>query len=156
MFAGLKRLDVLVNNAAMQNRGAFLDLASGDFDRVLAVNLRAPFLCGQLAARVMRNTLVNHALARAADKRGSGKAPLLLSTSIMPSSKGAIDAVDLDEALKSLAALDPRKVQVVEMRFFGGLTLEETAAAMGISTGTVKREWVMAKGFLHRALTARA
>ena len=54
MFAGLKRLDILVNNAAMQNRSPFLDLKAEDFDRVLAVNLRAPFLCGQLAARVMR------------------------------------------------------------------------------------------------------
>lgn len=112
---------------------------------------RAHFMA--LAARAMRNTLVNHALARAADKRGGGLRPVLLSTSIMPSSNGAIDTVELDEALKSLGTLDTRKVQVVEMRFFGGMTVDEIAHVLGVSVSTVEADWRMARAYLSSELS---
>jgi RNA polymerase sigma-70 factor (ECF subfamily) len=111
-----------------------------------------------IAAQIMRRILIDHARHDRRQKRG-GDAPHLnldaVSGNLVAPSE-AVDAIALDAALQELERLDPRQGRIVEMRFFGGLTLEETAAAMGISTGTVKREWVMAKGFLHRALTARA
>lgn len=112
---------------------------------------RAHFMA--LAARAMRNTLVNHALARATDKRGGGIRPVLLSTSIMPTSNGAIDTVELDEALKNLGTLDTRKVQVVEMRFFGGMTVDEIAHVLGISVSTVEADWRMARAYLSSELS---
>lgn len=111
---------------------------------------RAHFMA--LAARAMRNTLVNHALARAADKRGGGVRPVLLSTSIMPSEKNAVDAVELDEALTQLAALDSRKAKVVEMRFYGGMTVEEISHVLGISISTVEADWRMARAHLSSQL----
>jgi RNA polymerase sigma-70 factor, ECF subfamily len=111
---------------------------------------RAHFMA--LAARAMRNTLVNHALARAADKRGGGVRPVLLSTSIMPSTRGTVDTVELDEALKNLGTLDPRKVQVVEMRFFGGMTVDEIAHVLSVSVSTVEADWRMARAYLSSEL----
>ncbi len=105
-----------------------------------------------LAARAMRNTLINHALARAADKRGGGVRPVLLSTSIMPSETGAFDTIELDEALTNLGRLDQRKMQVVEMRFFGGMTVEEIAHVLGVSISTIEADWRMARAFLSSEL----
>ena len=105
-----------------------------------------------MAARLMRRILVDAARSRTYEKRGGG-APLLSldETLIVPSEPGR-DFVALDDALIALAALDERKSKVVEMRFFGGLTLEEAAEALGVSRDTVKRDWKMAKLWLLREL----
>jgi RNA polymerase sigma factor (TIGR02999 family) len=106
-----------------------------------------------VAARLMRQILVDHARARDAVKRGAGEAaePIAAALSV------AVQAMDvgviaLDRALTELSALDPQQARVVELRFFGGLTVEETAEVLGISTGTVKREWSMARAWLRRAV----
>lgn len=101
-----------------------------------------------LAARAMRNALVNHALARAAEKRGGGMHPVMLSASFTPARTAAIDPLVLDEALTDLAAHDQRKAQVVEMRFFAGMTVEEIAHVIGVSMSTVEADWRMAKAYL--------
>lgn len=109
-----------------------------------------------LAARLMRNILVDHARERSAQKRGGdghNHAPRLsLDETRVRIEERAAELVALDEALKSLAEFDERKCEVVEMRFFGGLSVEETAAALGVSAKTVMREWRIAKMWLHREL----
>jgi RNA polymerase sigma factor (TIGR02999 family) len=106
-----------------------------------------------IAARLMRQILVDHARARDAAKRGAGEATEPIATALSV----AVQAMDvrvlaLDRALEDLSKLDPAQARVVELRFFGGLTVEETAEVMGISTGTVKREWTMARAWLGRAM----
>ncbi len=108
-----------------------------------------------IAARLMRRILVDHARRHGAAKRGGGVAPLALAEG-MVSGAQAVDLVQLDEALDRLAGLDPRCAEIVEMRFFGGLTVEETAGALGLSAATVKREWAAARAWLHRALSPRS
>jgi len=110
---------------------------------------RAHFLA--IAAKSMRQILVNHALARNAQKRGGGDAPAPLE--IEPEDHGgSMNLLAVDQALGKLAALDPRKVQVVECRFFGGLTVEETAQALNISLSTVEADWRMARAWLSAEL----
>jgi RNA polymerase sigma-70 factor (ECF subfamily) len=112
---------------------------------------RAHFLA--VAARVMRRILVDHARARRYQKRGGGDAVrVTLDEALVVASEPDQDFVALDEALTALAAVDARKSQVVEMRFFGGLTLDETAEALQVSRDTVKRDWQMAKLWLLREL----
>ena len=110
-----------------------------------------------LAARVMRNILVDHARGRAAHKRGGDgdeyTSRLSLDETKVAIEERAAELIALDEALKSLAEFDERKSRVVEMRFFGGLSVEETAAALGVSDKTVMREWRIAKMWLHRELS---
>ena len=107
---------------------------------------RSHFLA--VAARVMRNLLVDHARARQAQKRGGGAATLPLDEALWMSD-GELDAVsELDEALKRLEALDPRQARMLEQRYFGGLSLEETAEAAGVSLATVKRELRSARAWL--------
>lgn len=118
----------------------------------LPVENRAHFLA--LAARVMRRLLINHAEARNAAKRGAGATHLTLSAAndvATPAESVEVEA--LDAALRKLAEFDPRAAEVVEMRYFGGMTIEEVALAVGISTATVKREWTAARAWLRRALT---
>src|SRR2546421_6186172 len=98
-----------------------------------------------MAARLMRWILVDAARARAYQKRGGGAPIVALEEALVVSSEPGRDLVALDEALTALAALDPRQSQVVEMRFFGGLSLDETAEALHVSRDTVKRGWEMAK-----------
>jgi len=105
-----------------------------------------------MAARLMRRILVDAARARNYQKRGGGAPVVSLDEALVVSNEPRQDLVALDEALTALAALDPRKGQVVEMRFFGGLTLEETAEALHVSRDTVKRDWKMAKLWLLREL----
>jgi RNA polymerase sigma factor (TIGR02999 family) len=107
-----------------------------------------------VAARVMRHILVDHARAEKRQKRGEGLGNIALDEAILVSSQPSQDLSALDESLNRLAAHDPRKSQVVELLFFGGLTYEEAAAALGISAATVHRELRMAKAWLHRDLTA--
>jgi RNA polymerase sigma factor (TIGR02999 family) len=106
-----------------------------------------------VAAQVMRRILVDHARTRQASKRGSGVAMIALEDLSVPI-RADLDLVALDDALRTLGALDPRQCQVVELRFFGGLSVEETAEVLGISTATVKREWQLAKAWLYRELGA--
>jgi RNA polymerase sigma factor (TIGR02999 family) len=111
---------------------------------------RAHFL--GLAARLMRRVLVDHARARGVQKRGRGEQKITLDEAMVVSPSPDIDVVALDRALEALAAVDERKSRVVEMRFFGGMTVEETADALHLSTDTVKRDWRLAKLWLMREL----
>jgi RNA polymerase sigma factor (TIGR02999 family) len=104
-----------------------------------------------IAAQAMRRILVDHARARLAEKRGSGQA-VSLDEAIDVSDQRADQLVALDEALKTLAALDPQQSRVVELKYFGGMTLEETAEVLGVSRATVIREWRMAKAWLYDEL----
>jgi RNA polymerase sigma factor (TIGR02999 family) len=111
-----------------------------------------------IAATMMRRILVDHARHQRRDKRGAGTIPLALNDEMpAPGQPVAdVDVLDLDRALQQLEQLDPKQGRIVELRFFAGLTVEETADALGVSAGTVKREWVLAKSWLYRALTGGA
>ena len=113
---------------------------------------RAHFLA--VAARVMRRILVDYARARHYEKRGGDAIHVTLDEALVVASEPDEDFVALDDALTALAAVDARKSQVVEMRFFGGLTIEETAEALQISRDSVKRDWNIAKLWLLRELRA--
>ncbi|TVR59443.1 MAG: sigma-70 family RNA polymerase sigma factor [Gemmatimonadales bacterium] len=109
-----------------------------------------------LASRAMRFIVVDHARARSADKRGGGAALLTLDRVPVAAGAGeeADDVMALDQALASLERMDPRLGQVVELRFFGGLTHEEVARITGRSVPTVKRDWIRARAWLYRFMTA--
>jgi RNA polymerase sigma factor (TIGR02999 family) len=107
---------------------------------------RSHFLA--LASRVMRNLLVDHARARRASKRGGGQAPVELEPALWLPDEKAETVTELDCALKRLEALDERQSRILELRYFGGLSLEETAKALGISLATVKRELRSARAWL--------
>ena len=106
-----------------------------------------------VAAHVMGRILVDRARARNADKRGAGWERVTLVGDRTPSESRDVDVLALDDALKRLATLDAQQERIVELRYFGGLTLDETAEVMGISTATVKREWVIAKAWLRAELS---
>ena len=108
---------------------------------------RAHFL--GVAAQMMRRILVDHARAGAAEKRGGEMRKISLDENIDVSGEGDRNLVALDDALNRLAELDPQKGRIVEMRFFGGLSAEETAEALGVSVPTVKRHWRLAKAWLY-------
>ena len=105
-----------------------------------------------IAARLMRRVLVDHARARGYEKRGGGAQAVPLESGLLVSRGPDVDLLDLDHALTALAEVDERKARVVEMRFFGGLTLDETADALGVSIDTVKRDWRLAKLWLLKTL----
>ena len=106
-----------------------------------------------VAARAMRRVLVDHARGRNALKRGSAEVRVPIDDVDVPSGQaGDVDLVALDDALGRLAAVDERQARIVELRFFGGLTVEETAALIGSSPRTVKRDWHMARAWLRREL----
>lgn len=111
---------------------------------------RAHF-CG-IAAHAMRQVLVDHARSRSATKRAGGAQPITLTASHSGVEPSAIEVLALDEALDRLDRLNERLRRVVEYRFFGGMTDEEVAAVLGVSTRTVERDWLKAKLFLHREL----
>lgn len=111
---------------------------------------RAHFLA--MAARLMRRVLVDAARARKADKRGGDAVRVTFDEAVVAGRERAIELVRLDEALEALGALDTRKGQVVELRFFSGLSLEETAEALGVSAKTVMRDWEFAKAWLQREI----
>ena len=114
---------------------------------------RAHFLA--LSARLMRRILVDHARSRSYQKRGAGVAKVTLDESLIASPERGIDLVALDDALEDLARVDARKSQVVELRFFGGLSVEETAEALKVSPETVTRDWRLAKVWLLREISGR-
>lgn len=108
-----------------------------------------------IAAQAMRRVLVDHAVARRAQKRGGGQAAETLDDDAMLLVEGrAEELIDLDHALERLAAIDHRQERIVECRFFGGMSIEETAEALELSPATVKREWALARAWLNRELTA--
>lgn len=111
---------------------------------------RSHFLA--IAARLMREILVDQARAKAAAKRGAGCVTLTFDEAIGLPEKPQIDLVALDDALKSLSAIDPRQAHIVDLRFFGGLSIEDTSQVLGISPATVKREWTIARMWLQREL----
>src|SRR5579864_8938320 len=105
-----------------------------------------------VCSQMMRRILVDRARSRRAQKRGIGETPLELDEALLVAEGRSADLVALDDALNCLAALDPRKGQVVELRFFGGLSVEETAEVLKVSKDTVMRDWKMAKSWLRREL----
>ena len=111
---------------------------------------RAHFVA--IAARAMRRVLVDHARERNALKRGSGEVRLSLENIDVPAATSDVDLVALDDAIARLAAVDERQARIVELRFFGGLTVEETAVLVETSDRTVKREWQLARAWLKREL----
>jgi RNA polymerase sigma-70 factor (ECF subfamily) len=109
-----------------------------------------------IAAQLMRRILIDHGRQATRQKRGGIRPPVDLDqamTVVADTPVDAVDALDLDRALTKLETFDPGQARIIEMRFFGGLTIEETAAALSLSPTTVKREWAIAKGWLFRELT---
>ena len=108
-----------------------------------------------IAATLMRNILVDHARSHAYAKRGGGAQKTELNEAMIVSQQRAAEVIALDDVLKKLAALDPQQSKVVELRFFGGLTIEETADVLDLSPATIKREWSTAKAWLYHELAQR-
>src|SRR5574341_1206505 len=106
-----------------------------------------------VAAQAMRHILVDYARSRGYAKRGGGAAPVPLDEAAVVSGERAAELVALDDALKALAKVDPRKSRVVEMRYFGGLSVEETAEVLKVSVDMVMRDWRLAKTWLLRELS---
>jgi RNA polymerase sigma factor (TIGR02999 family) len=107
-----------------------------------------------VAAQAMRRVLVDHARSRGYLKRGGGVPTVPLDEAVLLSQKKASELIALDDALKDLESIDPEKSKIVEMRYFGGMTVEETAEALGVSPVTVMRHWSTAKAWLLRALSS--
>lgn len=106
-----------------------------------------------VAARVMRRILVDHARSHRAEKRGGNWEKMEFDEAVAPLAEKSVDLVALDEALQKLMRLDPRQSQIVELRFFGGMTVEEIAEVLDVSPRTVKREWRLAKAWLRREIS---
>ena len=106
-----------------------------------------------ISAQLMRQILVDYARRRRSRKRGGDARQVSLDEAMIVSEERAADTVALDEALKNLGEIDPRKSQIVELRFFGGLSIEETAEVLKVSPGTVMRDWTFAKAWLRRIIT---
>jgi RNA polymerase sigma factor (TIGR02999 family) len=130
---------------------AFVRLVDG---KAVPWNDRAHFLA--VSARVMRRILVDHARARKYDKRGGRLARVSFDEALMITNARPPDFIALDEALEALATFDERKSRVVEMRFFGGLSVEETATVLNVSPATVMGDWRFAKAWLKRELRGHA
>ena len=126
---------------------AYLRLAG---DRPQRWRGRTHFLA--IAAIGMRRLLVERARARGAEKRGGNRVQVTLDDALVAGPGASVDLLAVDEALSTLAALDARQARIVELRFFGGLTVEETAEAAGVSPATVKRDWTLARAWLKREL----
>jgi RNA polymerase sigma factor (TIGR02999 family) len=117
------------------------------------VNWRSRAQFFAISAQVMRHILVDHVRARGAGKRGAGAEVVSLDDALTVPAPENLDLAALDDSLTRLGELDLRKMRIVELRYFGGLSIEETAEAMACSPTTVKREWTMAKAWLFRDLT---
>jgi RNA polymerase sigma-70 factor, ECF subfamily len=121
-----------------------------DVDR-LTLTGRTHFFA--VAATLMRQILVDHARRRRADKRGGGVTIVNLDEVSPAVQASSVDVLALDEALDALSAIDVQQCRVVELRFFAGLTIDEAAEALGVSSTTIEREWALAKAWLHRRLS---
>lgn len=129
---------------------AYLRLASQDKQ---VADSRSRFLC--IAATMIRRILVDHARKRDARKRGRGYARLLLEDLALPGDERDLPGIlDVDSALRELALLNERQAKVVELRFFGGLTIDETAEELGVGRDTVKGDWRVARAWLRQRLSA--
>jgi RNA polymerase sigma factor (TIGR02999 family) len=106
-----------------------------------------------IAAELMRTILVDHARSHATAKRGGGARKFSLNEALVVSQERAAEVVALDDALKALTLIDPKQSRIVELRFFGGLTIEETAEVLDLSAATIKREWNTAKAWLYHELS---
>jgi RNA polymerase sigma factor (TIGR02999 family) len=109
-----------------------------------------------IAAHIMRQILVEYARGRSAAKRGGSACRLTLDEAVALPRQMDVDVVELDKALTGLAELDAQQSRIVELRFFAGLTIEDTSEVLGISPATVKRDWVTARAWLYRAMTGEA
>ena len=143
-FMGRERKNHTLQTSALINE-AYLKLV--DQDETDWQN-RAHFFA--VAAQIMRHILVDHARSYGYEKRGAGAQRVSLDDAKVFSEERAGELVELDEALTDLAAVDPRKSRLVELRFFGGLNIDETAEVMDLSPTTVQREWRAAKAWLQR------
>ena len=108
-----------------------------------------------IAAQLMRSILVDHARSHAYQKRGGKAQKVSLDEAALISQEKASEVIALDEALKGLAVIDPQQSRIVELRFFGGLSVDETAEVLSLSPATIKREWSSAKLWLHREISKR-
>ena len=122
---------------------AYVRLVDG---KAVQWNDRAHFLA--VSARVMRHILVDHARARRSQKRGGSGARVTFDEELVVTDEPRQDIIALDDALAALAKFDERKSRVIEMRFFGGLSVEETASVLKVSTDTVQRDWRLARAWL--------
>jgi RNA polymerase sigma factor (TIGR02999 family) len=145
-----ERQDHTLQSAALVNE-AYLRLAR---QKTPQWQNRAHFF--GVAAQLMRQILVDHARNRLAAKRGAGATKLTLDPEVAQSAKADVDVLALDVALEKLTALDAQQGRLVEMRFFAGLSIEETATVLDVSPATVKREWVTARAWLKRELKRSA
>ncbi|HWW63001.1 MAG TPA: ECF-type sigma factor, partial [Thermoanaerobaculia bacterium] len=107
-----------------------------------------------VAAQVMRRILVDYARRKKSEKRGGAASNITISADLDVAAAETFDVIALDLAVNDLAAIFPQQAKVVELRFYGGMTIDETADALGISAATVSREWTMARAWLRRALNA--
>jgi RNA polymerase sigma factor (TIGR02999 family) len=105
-----------------------------------------------VAAQLMRRILVDHARKRGAGKRGGDRVTVSLDEHLAPARERKLDVVALDDALNELSRMNPQHGRIVELRFFAGLSIEDTAQALGISPATVKRDWAVARAWLYREL----
>jgi RNA polymerase sigma factor (TIGR02999 family) len=145
-----ERPDHTLQSAALVNE-AYLRLAG---QKAPQWRNRAHFF--GVAAQLMRHILVDHARNRHAAKRGGGATKLALDAEVSVAEKQDIHLVALDDALNTLAELDAQQARVIELRFFGGLSIEETAVVLDVSSATVKRDWVTARAWLRRELKKEA
>src|SRR6267143_3560078 len=107
-----------------------------------------------IAAQMMRRILVDYARSRHYAKRGGSVQQVSLNEAVIVSEERSAEVVALDDALKGLAEFDPRKSQIVELRFFGGLSIDETAEVLNVSPGTVMRDWTLAKAWLRKQMVS--
>ena len=145
-YLGRERPDHTLQSAALVH-GAYLRLVHKEPPQW---QNRAHFF--GVAAQLMRHLLVDHARNRRAAKRGAGAPRLSLDAQMVLPQKREVDLVALDDALNKLAGLDAQQSRLIELRFFGGLSIEETAVVLGISPATVKREWATARAWLQREM----
>lgn len=145
-----ERSDHTLQSTALVNE-AFLRLVN---QRNVQWKNRAHFF--GIAAQLIRRILVDHARAHQAGKRGAGAFKLSLDEAIGVAEKQDLDLVALDDALQRLCEFDPQQSRIVELRFFAGLSIEETSEVLGISPATVKREWSTARAWLYRDLSKAA
>jgi RNA polymerase sigma-70 factor (ECF subfamily) len=120
-------------------------------DQKSAMQTRGHFLA--VAATQMRRILLDYARKHRAERRGGGGQRVLLEDTMAIAEQTPLDMIGLDTALTHLSKLDPEQAKLVELRFFGGLSVEETADVMGVSPATIKRSWSSARAFLHREMT---
>ncbi len=145
-----ERSDHTLQSTALVHE-AYLRLAGGN-----APNWQSRAHFFGVAAHIMRQILVEHARGRDAAKRGGNVCKLALDDAVAPLQQIDVDVVALDKALTELSELDAQQGRIVELRFFGGLTIEDTSEVLGVSPATVKRDWVTARAWLHRAMTGEA